>query len=115
MTYPSFFYVFLPFPTFELRLLMGEPDCDTIQANEADRIQFSLNLELLKAEFFLNGAVGQGLNTIDPSLAQHGPPRIGTKKANLDPVVDHIIKEFSFQVVDIVLKKILEFEKRNRI
>ena len=100
MTYPSFFYVFLPFPTFELRLLMGEPDCDTIQANEADRIQFALNLELLKAQFFLNGAIGQGLNTIDPSLAQCGPPRIGTKKANLDLVVDHIIKEFSFQAVD---------------
>nr|POE98377.1 desiccation-related protein pcc13-62 [Quercus suber] len=40
------------------RLLMGEPDCESIQANEADRIQFALKLELLKAEFFLNGVVG---------------------------------------------------------
>ena len=75
---------------------MGEPDCESIQAYKADRIQFSLNLELLKAEFFLNGAVGQGLNTIDPSLAQCGPPRIGTKKANLDPVVDNIINGIRF-------------------
>ncbi|KAK7823905.1 desiccation-related protein pcc13-62 [Quercus suber] len=67
-------------------LLMGEPDCESIQANEADRIQFALKLEFWSRP--------QGLNTIDPSLAQRGPPRIGTKKANLDPVVDHIIKEF---------------------
>ena len=99
----SFFCVFLIFLTFELRLLMGEPDCESIQANEADRIQFALNLELLKAEFFLNGAVGQGLDTIDPSLAQRGPPPIGTEKANLDHAVDHIIKEFSFRARVMVL------------
>ncbi|KAK9983780.1 hypothetical protein SO802_033305 [Lithocarpus litseifolius] len=59
---------------------MGELDCESIQANEADRIQFALNLELLKVEFFLNGAAGQGLNTNNPSLAERGPPCIGTKK-----------------------------------
>jgi hypothetical protein len=45
-------------------------ECGPIQAIMHHLIQFGLNVEFLKAKFFLNGALGQGLDTIDPSLTQ---------------------------------------------
>lgn len=70
-----------------------------IEASDTDRIQFALNLEFLEAEFFLNGALGQGLDSINASLAQGGPPPVGAQKANLDPLVHRIIEEFAYQEV----------------
>ncbi|KAG7970814.1 hypothetical protein I3843_07G103600 [Carya illinoinensis] len=75
------------------------PDCEPIVASDTDRIQFALNLEFLEAEFFLRGAIGIGLDGIAPSLANGGPPPIGARKANLDPLVARIIEEFGYQEV----------------
>ena len=73
--------------------------CKPIVANDVDLIQFALNLEFLEAEFFLRGALGVGLDSINSSLAQGGPPPIGARKANLEPLVNRIIEEFAFQEV----------------
>ncbi|KAF3436421.1 hypothetical protein FNV43_RR23513 [Rhamnella rubrinervis] len=70
-----------------------------IEATDADRVQFALNLEFLEAEFFLYGALGQGLDSINASLAQGGPPPVGGQKANLDPLDRSVIEEFAFQEV----------------
>ena len=68
-------------------------------ADDADRIQFALNLEFLEAEFFLIGATGAGLDQVAPKLAQGGPPPIGARKANLGHIVRRIIEEFGYQEV----------------
>lgn len=75
--------------------------CGPIAANDSDQIQFALNLEFLEAEFFLNGALGKGLDSIDPALSQGGPRPIGAQKARLDddPVVARIIEEFAYEEV----------------
>ncbi|XP_041016813.1 desiccation-related protein PCC13-62-like [Juglans microcarpa x Juglans regia] len=77
----------------------GDHNCQPIVAGDTDRIQFALNLEFLEAEFFLNGAIGRGLDSIAPSLARGGPPPIGARKANLEPLVAKIIEEFGYQEV----------------
>ncbi|CAL2281147.1 unnamed protein product [Prunus armeniaca] len=73
--------------------------CTPIEANDTDLIQFALNLEFLEAEFFLHGALGEGLDAISPNLALGGPPPIGGHKANLNPLVAPIIQEFGYQEV----------------
>ncbi|MCA2146164.1 ferritin-like domain-containing protein [Citrobacter portucalensis] len=78
---------------------MCAASCGPIIANDKDRIQVALNLEFLEAEFFLNGALGKGLDAIDPGLAAGGPPPAGAKKANLDPLTNQIIEEFGYQEV----------------
>ncbi|KAK1560928.1 hypothetical protein Q3G72_032413 [Acer saccharum] len=80
-------------------LVMAAPSCGPIEANDEDRIQFALNLEFLEAEFFLYAALGKGLDSIEPSFAQGGPPPIGATKANLDPITNRIIEEFGYQEV----------------
>ncbi|XP_031407672.1 desiccation-related protein PCC13-62-like [Punica granatum] len=70
-----------------------------IKASDTDRVQFAMNLEFLEAEFFLNGALGHGLDSITPYLAKGGPPPVGAEKANLDPVTQRIIEEFAYQEV----------------
>lgn len=70
-----------------------------IEASDTDRIQFALNLEFLEAEFFLNAAIGEGLDSINASLAQGGPPPVGAQRAILDPLVHNVIKEFAYQEV----------------
>jgi hypothetical protein len=88
-----FFVVFIFLITLEFSQVMGSPNCGPIVAGDTDRIQFALNLEFLEAEFFLNGALGTGLDSIAPSYADGGPPPVGSKKANLDPLVARIIEE----------------------
>ncbi|KAK7823908.1 ferritin-like catalase Nec2 [Quercus suber] len=86
--------------TLEVSLAMGAPtNCGPIQATDTDRIEFALNLEFLEAEFFLNGALGRGLDSFAPSFAKGGPPPTGAKKANLDPLVAKIIEEFGYEEI----------------
>ena len=73
--------------------------CGPIEASDKDLIQVALNLEFLETEFFLYGALGKGLDSINPSLANGGPPPIGARKADLDPLVHRIIEEFGYQEV----------------
>ncbi|KAK9983778.1 hypothetical protein SO802_033303 [Lithocarpus litseifolius] len=94
-----FFISFFFLITLKLSPVNGAPNCGPIVADDTDRIQFALNLEFLEAEFFLNGALGHGLDSIEPSFAQGGPPPIGATKANLDPLVRQIIEEFGYQEV----------------
>ncbi|XP_030532793.2 desiccation-related protein PCC13-62-like [Rhodamnia argentea] len=98
MRNPSFFSSF-----FFLLLLSHKVTCDShcdpIEASDVDRVQFAMNLEFLEAEFFLQGSLGQGLDSFAPYLAQGGPPPVGGAKANLDPVTYRIIEEFGYQEV----------------
>nr|KJB41951.1 hypothetical protein B456_007G129300 [Gossypium raimondii] len=75
------------------------PECRPILAVDRDLVQFALNLEFLEAEFFLHGALGMGLDVLAPSLAQGGPPPVGGRKANLDPIIRRIIEEFAYQEI----------------
>ncbi|KAF8387826.1 hypothetical protein HHK36_026487 [Tetracentron sinense] len=70
-----------------------------IDPNDTDQIQFALNLEHLEAELFLFGALGRGLDSVAPQLAQGGPPPVGAQKANLDDLTRRIIEEFGYQEV----------------
>ncbi|XP_028753569.1 desiccation-related protein PCC13-62-like [Neltuma alba] len=67
--------------------------------NDNDLLEFPLNLEFLEAEFFLYGALGSGLDAIDPKLAQGGPLPSGAKLAHLDPLTKDIILQFGYQEV----------------
>ncbi|PON93139.1 Desiccation-related protein [Trema orientale] len=67
--------------------------------SDVDLLEFALNLEFLEAEFFLNGALGCGLDKVAPNLAKGGPPPIGARKANLDPLTSDIILQFGLQEV----------------
>ncbi|KAL4560171.1 hypothetical protein LXL04_032320 [Taraxacum kok-saghyz] len=62
-------------------------------------LEFSLNLEYLECEFFLNGATGWGLDQIQPNLTGGGPPPIGVRKANLSLFTRDIIYQFGLQEV----------------
>ncbi|KAJ4841566.1 hypothetical protein Tsubulata_037101 [Turnera subulata] len=68
------------------------PSCEPVEATDEDRLQFTLNFELLVAEFFVYGAFGVGLDVVAPGYAMVGPPPIGTQKANLDPPTQRIIE-----------------------
>ncbi|KAJ3683717.1 hypothetical protein LUZ60_013944 [Juncus effusus] len=70
-----------------------------VSPNDIDQLQFALNLEFSEAEFFLFGALGVGLDTIDPKLALGGPPPVGVLKANLDDVTRQIVEEFGYEEV----------------
>ncbi|KAJ6966204.1 desiccation-related protein PCC13-62-like [Populus alba x Populus x berolinensis] len=54
--------------------VLGSAYCGPVEANDQDLIQFPLNLEFLEAEFFLNGALGHGLDAFEPGFAAGGPP-----------------------------------------
>ncbi|PKI69124.1 hypothetical protein CRG98_010479 [Punica granatum] len=76
------------------------PHCGPpLPASDADQVQFAMNLEFLEAEFFLYGAHGEGLDKFAPYLTKGGPPPVGGRKANLDPLGFKIIEEFAYQEI----------------
>ena len=102
--FPSVPYAFvsvLLVVILKLGVVWGQPPLcgPIIEANDTGKIQFALNLEFLEAEYFLCGATGRDLDSINSSLSQGGPPPIGCQKANLDPLVNMIIEEFGYQEV----------------
>ncbi|KAK9281214.1 hypothetical protein L1049_004109 [Liquidambar formosana] len=99
MAIQPFLFPLLSILSLALTMAMGAPNCGPIVANDKDRIEFALNLEFLEAEFFLNGALGRGLDTIAPQYALSGPPSVGARIANLDALVRRIIEEFGYQEV----------------
>lgn len=64
-----------------------------------DKVQFAVNLEFLEAEYFSWAAYGYGLDVVAPNLPMGGPPPIGARKANLDPLTMNIIMEFANQEI----------------
>ncbi|PIN10599.1 hypothetical protein CDL12_16800 [Handroanthus impetiginosus] len=65
--------------------------------SDVDLLEFPLNLEYLEAEFFSWGAMGRGLDSIEPSLTKDGPSPVGARKAKLSPLVQDIITQFAYQ------------------
>ncbi|XP_039037815.1 desiccation-related protein PCC13-62-like [Hibiscus syriacus] len=82
----------------------------SVPKTDLDLLEFPLNLEYLEAEFFLFGALGQGLDKVAPHLAEGGPSPIGAQKANLDTLTNAIILQFAYQEVGHlkVIKKIVK-------
>ncbi|XP_031280592.1 desiccation-related protein PCC13-62-like [Pistacia vera] len=80
-------------------MVSGDPYCGPIEADDKDLVHVALNLEFLEAEFFLIAALGNGLDSIAPELAEGGPPPIGARKADLDDLTNRIIEEFGYQEV----------------
>ncbi|BBN19123.1 hypothetical protein MPTK1_8g08060 [Marchantia polymorpha subsp. ruderalis] len=68
-------------------------------AMDKDLIAFALNLEYFEAEFFLNGALGYGLDKQAPMLAAGGPAPIGPEKAVLDPTAYELVAQMGLQEV----------------
>ncbi|XP_031282692.1 desiccation-related protein PCC13-62-like [Pistacia vera] len=96
------YLVFALFTTIlNVQMVMCAPaaSCGPIIADDRDRIQVALNLEFLEAEFFLNSALGKGLDSIAPMLTAGGPRPVGAKKANLDALTNRIIEEFGYEEV----------------
>ncbi|KAJ7955209.1 Desiccation-related protein PCC13-62 [Quillaja saponaria] len=83
----------LPFP-----LPLPHP-LPPLPQSDVGLLEFSLNLEYQEAEFFLHGALGFGLDVVAPGLSGGGPPPIGARKANLDPLTRDIILQFGYQEV----------------
>ena len=86
-------------PLFVPRSYSFELIVSSTPKSDVDLLEFPLNLEYLEAEFFLFGATGQGLDAVDPELAQGGPPSVGGKKANLDTFTRDVILQFALQEV----------------
>lgn len=66
---------------------------------DTNLLEFPLNLEYFEAEYFLFGSLGKGLDSIEPNLADGGPPPIGAKRANLSPLIRDIIIQFGYQEI----------------
>eukprot|EP00253_Pinus_taeda_P013587 PITA_13587 len=81
--------------------LSTEPDYTPVpvKGGDVDWLEFPINLEYLEAEFFLWSVFGYGLDKVAPELVSGGPPPIGGQKANLDPFLLEVIKEFADQEV----------------
>ncbi|KAG1370270.1 desiccation-related protein PCC13-62 [Cocos nucifera] len=71
----------------------------TLPKSDVDLLEFPLNLEYLEAEFFLFGSLGHGLDQVAPYLTMGGPPPLGAKKADLDPLIRDIVTQFAYQEV----------------
>ncbi|KAF6134046.1 hypothetical protein GIB67_038337 [Kingdonia uniflora] len=97
MSAVSSFFLFLVFSTTLVQTSISQqespPLCDI------EMLQFALNLEYLKAEFFLYGALGYGLDTVAPRLTGGGSSPIGAEKANLQWFIRDIIIQFAYQDV----------------
>ncbi|XVE73294.1 hypothetical protein DITRI_Ditri11bG0106000 [Diplodiscus trichospermus] len=86
--------------SLQLITIAGSPYlCGPIKASDEDQIMFAQNLEFLEAEFFTHGALGKGLDAFAPEFAKGGPPPIGGRKANLDPLTRRIMEEFGYQEI----------------
>ncbi|XP_054820734.1 ferritin-like catalase Nec2 [Prosopis cineraria] len=99
-------FISISFTVLLVSLFLPSPQSSNVFASPAtlnytdnDFLEFPLNLEFLEAEFFLYGALGFGLDAIDPKLAQGGPLPSGAKLANLDPLTKDIILQFGYQEV----------------
>ncbi|CAK9310086.1 unnamed protein product [Citrullus colocynthis] len=68
-------------------------------APDVEVFRFASNFEYLEGEFYLNSALGRGIDSINPSLAFGGPPPIGAQKANLDPIYANIFEEFGYKEI----------------
>lgn len=71
----------------------------SLPKSDIDLVEFPLNLEYFEAEFFLWGALGYGLDVVDPSLTMGGPSPIGPKLAKLSPLIRDVIAQFAYQEV----------------
>ncbi|PIN18093.1 hypothetical protein CDL12_09239 [Handroanthus impetiginosus] len=80
--------------------------------SDVDLLEFPLNLEYLEAEFFSWGALGRGLDSIEPNLTMGGPPPVGVRKADLSPLVQDIIAQFAYQEVGHLRKKPIKEKKK---
>ncbi|CAN4108788.1 unnamed protein product [Withania somnifera] len=93
---------FLPFSyaTSTTTCPSGYPDTGVaVDQEDTDKMQFAVNLEFLEAEYFLWSSYGHGLDVVAPNLTMGGPPPIGVRKANLNPLTKNIIMEFANQEV----------------
>ncbi|MED6134990.1 hypothetical protein PIB30_042088 [Stylosanthes scabra] len=60
---------------------------------------FAENFDYLEAEFFLYGALGEGLDAVAPELVGGGPPPIGASIANLGSLVKDLMTQLGYQYV----------------
>ncbi|XP_040963802.1 desiccation-related protein PCC13-62 [Gossypium hirsutum] len=74
------------------------PQCRPVAASSKDKILFSMNLLIYKAEFFLRASVGVGINGISPGLVQ-GPVPIGATLANITNSARRVIEELGLATV----------------
>ncbi|CAK9310087.1 unnamed protein product [Citrullus colocynthis] len=66
-------------------------------APDVEVFRFASNFKYLEGEFYLNSALGRGIDSINPSYAFEGPSAIGAQKANLDHVYANIFEEFGYE------------------
>ncbi|MED6134986.1 hypothetical protein PIB30_042084 [Stylosanthes scabra] len=91
--------VLFPLITIEARSRRNSSSSSSASHSDVDLLEFPLNLEYLEAEFFLYGALGHGLDVVDPHLVGGGPTPIGGKVAVLGPLVRDVILQFAYQEV----------------
>ncbi|XP_073124929.1 desiccation-related protein PCC13-62-like [Henckelia pumila] len=82
---------------FLLLLHRGSTLSQDLPGSDVDLLEFPLNLEYLEAEFFAWGALGRGLDALEPNLTAGGPPPLGVQKAKLSPFIRDIIQQFAYQ------------------
>ncbi|MED6134987.1 hypothetical protein PIB30_042085 [Stylosanthes scabra] len=80
-------------------LVRSAPHYSSLPKSDADLVEFALNLEYLEAEFFLYGALGYGLDVVNPNLTQGGPTPYGGKIAHLSPIIKDVTLQFALQEV----------------
>ncbi|MED6139444.1 hypothetical protein PIB30_083894 [Stylosanthes scabra] len=80
-------------------LVRSAPHYSALPKSDADIVEFALNLEYLEAEYFLYGALGYGLDVVNPNLTQGGPTPCGAKIAHLSPIIKDVTLQFALQEV----------------
>lgn len=93
------FLILLFVPSFHASDLDDEISRNRLPRSDIDLVEFPLNLEYFEAEFFLWGALGYGLDVVDPSLTMGGPPPVGPKRAKLSPLIRDVIAQFAYQEI----------------